>query len=138
MDRVKVPTYVSDYINLFKQNNCNFIDAIRAPFFFKYFESPKISKTRKWLLQDKNSEIFARAWVDGYETEEELYYIRFCPNDRAAYLKVFKGDLSDKSKWKVTSNDETWNLQTKFTTDEINNYFPQFKPFTVKVGDEDE
>lgn len=137
MDRVKLPTYISDYMNLFKQNNLKFIDAIRAPFSIGFMGNHKFNKIRKWMSKDENSEVFARAWVDGYETEEELYYIRFCPNDRAAYLNAFRGDLGNKSKWQVTGKDETDHFQSRFSECQIKNYFPEFKPFAIKAGDDD-
>lgn len=129
MKKVKIPAWVAKKIRECSTKTNDINNRIHDAYL-----NDSSNRFDKWIIA--NPAEYVLAMKCGYE--EELYYIKFCPNDRYAYLKVFKGDLSDKSKWQVTSKDETWDLQTKFTTDEINHYFPQFKPFSIKVDDKNE
>lgn len=56
-----IPKYVSEYINDMKLSYRDIWDAMHYP-----FRSDKMDK-----YMEDNSEIFARAWLDGYQVEEE-------------------------------------------------------------------
>lgn len=62
---VKVPQFVADWIENSKQEKRNLRNALNNG----------REKMRLWLLDQENYDLFARAWLDGYEIEEEKRYI---------------------------------------------------------------
>lgn len=62
-----VPQFVADWIEECKNDDFHLLGAMES-----------ISSNRKkldyWFREDDNMEIFARAWLDGYEVEEEKRY----------------------------------------------------------------
>lgn len=70
-EKVKVPQCVADWIEYFKKTGD--WDLFQA---MDYLFGTK--EIREWLEDKNNQETFARAWLDGYEVEEEKrYYVRF-------------------------------------------------------------
>lgn len=65
--KVKVPQFVAEYINLQKKNNFHVYGAMRV------IEDHYDKKVPEWFY-GKNIETFVRAWLDGYEVEEEKRY----------------------------------------------------------------
>lgn len=66
--KVKVPQFVADWIENSKQEKRNLRNALNNG----------SEKMRLWLLDQENYDLFARAWLDGYEAEKEKrYYVRF-------------------------------------------------------------
>ena len=65
--KVKVPPFVAEYINLQKKNNFHVYGAMRV------IEDHYDKKVPEWFY-GKNIETFARAWLDGYEVEKEKRY----------------------------------------------------------------
>lgn len=66
--KVKVPQCVAEYINLQKKNNFHVYGAMRV------IEDHYDKKVPEWFYE-KNIETFVRAWLDGYEVEEEKRYL---------------------------------------------------------------
>jgi len=71
-----VPQYVADWIEYCKFTNVNlgralFISDID---FYNYESQEDCSKLKEFLGTETNQEIFARAWLDGYEVEKEAKY----------------------------------------------------------------
>ena len=65
---VKVKQFVADWIENSKQEKRNLRNALNNG----------SEKMRLWLLDQENYDLFARAWLDGYEVEKEKrYYVRF-------------------------------------------------------------
>lgn len=62
--KVKVPQFVADWIENSKQEKRNLRNALNNG----------SEKMRLWLLDQENYDLFARAWLDGYEIEEEKRY----------------------------------------------------------------
>lgn len=62
---VKVPQFVVDWIERSKQEKRNFRNALNNGG----------EKMRLWLLDQENYDLFARAWLDGYEVEKEKRYL---------------------------------------------------------------
>ena len=80
--KVVVPQFVADWIEYFKKYSGLLYGSI-AP--YSYYEHTitddfvgDIKKTLEWIRN--NSETYARAWLDGYEVEEEKRYIVVMPN----------------------------------------------------------
>lgn len=64
---VKVPQFVADWITHSKNIGRSLFGAMSI--FEENFE------IKKWMQWAENQEIFARAWLDGYEVEKESKYI---------------------------------------------------------------
>ena len=64
---VKVPQFVADWIDYFKKTGD--WDLFQA---MDYLFGKK--EIREWLEYKNNQDLFARAWLDGYEVEEEKRY----------------------------------------------------------------
>lgn len=64
--KVKVPQFVADWITHSKNIGRSLFGAMSI--FEENFE------IKKWMQWAENQEIFARAWLDGYEVEEEKRY----------------------------------------------------------------
>lgn len=83
--KVQVPQFVADWIEECKNDDFHLFGAMEG-----------ISSNRKkldyWFREDDNMELFARAWLDGYEVEEEKqYYVRFkFIEDSYSYLTLIK------------------------------------------------
>ena len=74
--KVKVPQFVADWIENSKQEKRNLRNALNNG----------SEKMRLWLLDQENYDLFARAWLDGYEIEEEKRY-------RVKIKNIYHGDL---------------------------------------------
>ena len=64
-EKVKVPQFVTDWIERSKQEKRNLRNALNNGG----------EKMRLWFLDQENYDLFARAWLDGYEVEEEKRYV---------------------------------------------------------------
>ena len=65
---VKVPQFVAEKIEYFKKTgDWDLFQAMDSLFGRR--------ETREWLEYKNNQETFARAWLDGYEVEEEKRYV---------------------------------------------------------------
>ena len=70
-EKVKVPQFVADWIEECKNDDFHLFGAMEAI-------SLNQKKLDYWFREDDNMELFARAWLDGYEVEKEKRYtIRF-------------------------------------------------------------
>ena len=81
---IKVPQFVADWITHSKNIGRSLFGAMSI--FEENFE------IKKWMQWAENQETFARAWLDGYEVEEEKrYYVRFKWIEEAySYLTFIK------------------------------------------------
>ena len=67
-EKVKIPQFVAEIIEYYKGQNATLYDALREKNFNKQYSD--------WLLNEQNAyDKVARAWVDGYEIEQEKRYI---------------------------------------------------------------
>lgn len=83
---VKVPQFVADVIEGAREESPELEDA------FKYAWEVDTIEFREWFRKLENRNNFARAWLDGYEVEEEKrYYVRFKQiEDSYSYLTLIK------------------------------------------------
>lgn len=65
--KVKVPQFVADWITHSKNIGSSLFGAMSI------FEGN--TEIKKWMQWAENQELFARAWLDGYEVEEEKRYL---------------------------------------------------------------
>lgn len=84
-EKVKVPQFVAEHIEWTKKEDFHLLGAMNRENFDKKLED--------WFYTDDNMELFARAWLDGYEEveEEKRYYIRLKIDDENYnYLNYIK------------------------------------------------
>ena len=68
-----VPQFVAEWIDVCKENSAiGLYTAINLDFLKQYNKSNELIT---WLRKHKNQDIFARAWLDGYEIEREKRYL---------------------------------------------------------------
>ena len=85
--KVKVPQFVADLLEFAKLNDWDLEDV-----FEDVRNEHSDTEISEWFYQKKNMDILARAWLDGYEVEEEKRYIiklKGVP-DGAKFLKYAK------------------------------------------------
>lgn len=67
-EKVKIPQFVAEIIEYYKGQNGTLYDALREKNFNKQYS--------EWLLNEQNAyDRVARAWLDGYEVEQEKRYL---------------------------------------------------------------
>ena len=67
-EKIKVPQFVAEIIEYYKKQNATLYDALREKNFNKQYAD--------WLLNEQGAyDKVARAWLDGYEVEEEKRYL---------------------------------------------------------------
>ena len=100
-EKVKVPQCVADWIEYCKFTHVDFQHALIVGdvYFYNYANQKDFSKLKEFLETENNQETFARAWLDGYEVEEEK-----------RYLVKFKGFNSSYIILKHHRYDNTWFL----------------------------
>lgn len=67
-----VPQCVADWIDVCKENLAIGLYTAMNPDFLKQWN--KSDELICWIKKARNQDIFARAWVDGYEVEKETKY----------------------------------------------------------------
>lgn len=127
--KVTVPRYISTWINHCKAKGLSLAEAfalkscIRENLFRDFPED--IDKCIYWMK--KHQDIFARAWLDGYEVEEEQLYTVEIPNPNAyGYVIVLereKGKVQINKSW---SESPIWKMDysKRLTEEEIKKDFP--------------
>lgn len=108
-EKVKVPQFVAQYIEWTKGEDFHLLGAMSRGNFDKTLED--------WFYTDDNMELFARAWLDGYEVEKEKRYLVKVKgiNGYSCYLN--KGLLSKE--YFFESKNEIGGCRTKHTRKEL-------------------
>ncbi|EAE7347992.1 DUF1642 domain-containing protein [Listeria monocytogenes] len=120
---LKVPQFVADWISHCKQKVYDLFLSM------DYEDSDMSYEMHNWLTSTAdNQELFARAWLDGYEVEKEpLYYVKLI-DQATGYLNVRndgRRSLSDS-----VQNDI---FKTQFTEAEIKAMDERYWQFAVLV-----
>ncbi len=97
-EKLKVPRFVADWIRkckTFKHFAVSLSFALQP---IAWEENNLSDKCIDWLMDANNQELFARAWLDGYEVEKEKRYkiSLLNRNDGDLYLVNQNADLADK------------------------------------------
>ncbi|WP_271002161.1 DUF1642 domain-containing protein [Listeria seeligeri] len=127
-----IPQFIADAIEVFREKEYDLAVAIdyEACTDECVRDMSLDSKVRGWLWETSNQELFARAWLDGYEVEKEpLYYVRFILGNSVSYLNlrwVDKGLILNSC-----GQDDIY--KTKFTEKEIKNMNINYWAFRVPV-----
>ncbi|EAC3826487.1 DUF1642 domain-containing protein [Listeria monocytogenes] len=123
---LKVPQFVADWISRRRQEGYNLIWSI------SYENNDMPDEIYEWLTSAAdNQELFARAWLDGYEVEKEpLYYVKLI---EGAY-----GYLNIRNDGRRFANDDVQTniCETKFTEAEIKAMDERYWQFAVPVKEE--
>lgn len=80
--KVTIPHFVADWLKLSKSIGRSLFGAMRV------FE--KDDDVEKWLQWSENQELFARAWLDGYEIQETRYVVT---DGNHLYFKGYQEDV---------------------------------------------
>ena len=67
-EKVKVPPFVAQYIEWTKGEDYHLLGAMDT------IMTSRKKNLYEWFYDDDNMELFARAWLDGYEVEKEPKY----------------------------------------------------------------
>lgn len=67
-EKVVIPQFVADYIEWTKEEDYHLLGAMGT------IMTSRRKNLYEWFYDDDNIELFARAWLDGYEVEEEKRY----------------------------------------------------------------
>nr|DAT03301.1 MAG TPA: Protein of unknown function (DUF1642) [Caudoviricetes sp.] len=116
-EKVAIPKFVADWIRKCKTFKSFFVSLSFAlqP---SVWEANGLShECIEWLADAENQETFARAWLDGYEAEEEKRYkvrMKYIENNMK-YI-VF-GKYSES--WFLESENESSNIRTNHTRKEL-------------------
>ncbi|EAG9544007.1 DUF1642 domain-containing protein [Listeria monocytogenes] len=123
---VKVPKFVADWIKYCKKHYWGLFEALDDT----YESSCMPEEVTEWMENcHENQEIFARAWLDGYEVEQEpLYYVKL-GDSGLDYLNV--DERTEKKH--VSNKEQSPNFRVKFTEKEIKAIDERYWQFAVPV-----
>ncbi|HHV8179591.1 DUF1642 domain-containing protein [Streptococcus pneumoniae] len=71
--KVKIPQFVADWIEVCKEHLTTSLYTAMTPNFMK--ENNQSFDLILWIKKASNQDLFARAWLDGYEVEKEKRYL---------------------------------------------------------------
>lgn len=139
--KVKVPAYVAEWIERNKSGDVQLIIILK--YFGQWYEMNENENLNdeicKWVIE--NSETFMRAWLDGYEVEEEPKYYVQLPfekwNNDSAELEtktIFLAyDITSDETRFVYSKDGRSDFKTKLDEETIKSIDERYWPFAVPV-----
>ncbi|EHU8535118.1 DUF1642 domain-containing protein [Listeria monocytogenes] len=118
---VKVPKFVADWIEYCEKYYWELSKALRPT-----YEDNCMPKEVTGWFEDcrENQELFARAWLDGYEVEQEPLFIMPVPYS-VLPVHYYINRLDEISFKQGNAQKFTWN--------EIEKYFPEITKYAVKV-----
>jgi phage protein len=109
-DKVTIPQVVADVIEGAREESAELEDA------FEYVWEVATGELSEWFRKLENRNIFARAWLDGYEVEKEKRYRISMP--KARNYKNHAQILCEKD-GKIFWCGEWYPFRTKFTRKEL-------------------
>lgn len=110
-----VPQCVADWIDVCKENLAIGLYTAMNPDFLKQWN--KSDELICWIKKARNQDIFARAWVDGYEVEKEpRYTVRIKGVD--GYATHLNENL-DNHEWFFASDDDVKGYRIKHTRKDL-------------------
>ena len=109
--KVKIPQFVAEWIEKSRLKGWDLLSSMC------FTLNDKDKKTIKWLHLGENVNIFAHAWLDGYEVEKEKRYQARVKGIAGYGSYLNKGLLSGE--YFFASNSEVSEYRTKFTRKEL-------------------
>ncbi|EAG8700777.1 DUF1642 domain-containing protein [Listeria monocytogenes] len=124
---VKVPKFVADWIKYCKKHYWGLFEALDDT----YESSCMPEEVTEWMENcHENQEIFARAWLDGYEVEQDpLYNVQLIFDNNRGYLNL---DRCNGHLWLDERNENSF-CKTKFTEEELKKLDERYWHFAVPV-----
>ena len=118
-EKVTIPQFVASWIEYCKFTHVNLQHAliIGDVYFYNYANQTDFSKLKEFLETENNQATFARAWLDGYEVEEEKRYL-VKVKGVSGYGRYLNKALSS-NEYFFASNNEIKSYRTKFTRKEL-------------------
>ncbi|HFK0095172.1 TPA: DUF1642 domain-containing protein [Listeria monocytogenes] len=130
VELVKLPQFVADWIEYCKKHCWGLSEALEDT----YENSCMPEEVMDWFEDCReNQELFARAWLDGYEIKEPLYYIKVIDS----YFGYINLNLKTGA-YTTSTNEEPVGFKTKFTESEIKNMDTRYWSFAVPVEEVEE
>ena len=109
--KVTIPQFVADYIEWTKEEDYHLLGAMIE------IRSHKNKETYEWFWDyDDNMELFARAWIFGYEVEKEPKYI---VKLKGVGFMSFLNHDSQSDSWSINSGDNGKFFKTHHTRKEL-------------------
>ena len=110
-EKVTIPQFVADVIEDAREKSPELEDALH------YTWGNGTKKFTEWYNKKSNRDIFARAWLDGYEVEKEKrYLVRIIGiTNYNSYLNHHK----EEDKWTIESRVEIDAIRTEHTLKEL-------------------
>lgn len=105
--KVVVPQFVAEHIAYAKEHDWDLQDAMDF--------TDDNSELSPWFYTDDNMELFARAWLDGYEKEKRYLVKIIGITNYNSYLNYHKGE----NKWTIESRMEIDAIRTEHTRKEL-------------------
>ncbi|EAG8279038.1 DUF1642 domain-containing protein [Listeria monocytogenes] len=126
---IAVPRFAADWIKHCKQREYDLACLL------EYGNAGIPDEMYEWLISSAdNQELLARAWLDGYEVEQEpLYYIKVIDSD-FGYINL---NLQTGG-YTTSTNGESGGFKTKFTEQEIKELDERYWQFKVPVEEVEE
>ncbi|EFS0529549.1 DUF1642 domain-containing protein [Listeria monocytogenes] len=124
VELVKVPQFAADWIEYCEKYYWELSKALRPT----YEDNCMPKEVMDWFEDCReNQELFARAWLDGYEVEQEpLYYIKVIDS----YFGYINLNLKTGA-YTTSTNEELVGFKTKFTEKEIKKLDGRYWAFKV-------
>lgn len=110
-EKVKVPQFVADYIEESRLKGWDLLASMC------FVVSAKNKKTTKWFYLGENKNIFALAWIFGYDVEEEKRYLVKMKDVEINFN--FLNRHRNENYWIFSSKDERILYQTHHTRKEL-------------------
>ncbi|EDN9201663.1 DUF1642 domain-containing protein [Listeria monocytogenes] len=127
---VSIPKFVADYMQKDKTEGGTLYKSLH--YIVEYLDED--SEMYTWLEEGDNGDLYAKAWLDGYEIEKEpLYYVKLM-DDNMGYLNRIAGT----SDYSIGSCKNLKVFKTKFTEREIKAMDERFWAFAVPVEEVEE
>ncbi|HEL2261543.1 TPA: DUF1642 domain-containing protein, partial [Streptococcus suis] len=86
--KVVVPKFVAEWIEHCKGR--------RSTLYFAFTPSRMSRELNEWMALGKNDDIFTRAWLDGFEIEQEKLYTVEIPDPNSAGIVTFLHKKEEK------------------------------------------
>ena len=109
-EKVKIPQFVAEVIEGAREKSPELEDALHYP----WFNGTK--EFTEWYNKKSNRDLFARAWLDGYEVEKEPKYIVRIKG--VGFMSFLNHDLQSDS-WLINSGDNGKFFKTHHTRKEL-------------------